>query len=137
MTLALALKNNDWLGCIMATISTNYGFDTNAQSVKHSDEELQAIIQNIQTYLQSYNRRRFFLSVSVKYHKRCCKSWSKVGGDLQQFLCRPQSGYSTLMKNLELEIEKFPKGSYYCKQLMKLVRLLERGPSFSKKTYNT
>jgi hypothetical protein len=115
----------------MATVSKAFNGATRASSQAECDQDLQAIISDVQHYLQSYNRKRFFLSVSVKYHKRCCKSWSKIGFQLQKFLKTPKEQYSVLMVMLEQEIKNFPKGSYYCKQLRKLIHLLEKGPLFS------
>jgi len=111
--------------------STGLGCEDEEQARDESDQALQEIIRDVQHYLQSYNRKRFFLSISVKYHKRCCKSWSRVAVQLQRFLESPQGQYSILMVSLEREIQNFPHGSYYCKQLRKLMRLLETGPRFS------
>ena len=115
----------------MATVSKSFDSVTREEAQAKCDEELQTIIYDVQHYLQSYNRKRFFLSVSVKYHKRCCKSWSRIGFQLQKFLKTPKGEYSVLMMLLEQEIKNFPKGSYYCKQLRKLIGLLEKGPRFS------
>ncbi len=117
----------------MVTVSATFGCEAREQAREKSDQALQKIIQDVQHYLQTYDRKRFFLSVSVKYHKRCCKSWSRIGVQLQKFLEAPKEHYSMLMTSLEREIQNFPQGSYYCKQLRKLMRLLETGPCFSTK----
>lgn len=122
-----------WAVLGMATVSTAFGCEAREQAQAKCDKELQAIVSDVQHYLQSYDRKRFFLSVSVKYHKRCCKSWARIGCQLQRFLDAPKDQYSNLMIILEREVDNFPKGSYYGKRLRKLVCLLEKGPLFSLK----
>ena len=115
----------------MATVGKSFDGEAREQAQEECDQELHSIISDVQHYLQGYSRKRFFLSVSAKYHKRCCKSWARIGFQLQKFLKTPKGEYSVLMVLLEQEAQNFPKGSYYCKQLRKLIRLLEKGPRFT------
>lgn len=117
----------------MATISTTYGYGSPRKKEKNADKALEGIIRDIQNYLSKTERKRFFLSITLKYHKRCCKSWAKVGVYLQKFLNDPKSNYSLLMVVLEAEIDKFPQRSYYGEKLLLLHQLLESGPIFSDK----
>lgn len=117
----------------MATISTTYGYGFKTKEKRNGDKELGIIVHDIQNYLKRSDRKRFFLSITVKYHKRCCKSWAKVGFYLQKFLNDPKTNYSMLMFTLEQEIEKFPIHSFYREKLQVLFVLLESGPNFTEK----
>lgn len=117
----------------MATISTTYGYGIHKSKPKDADKELVSIVHDIQKYLKRTETKRFYLSITLKYHKRCCKSWARVGLQLQKFLNDPKSHYSLLMSTLEKEIEKFPKKSFYGERLLILHQLIEQGPEFTKK----
>lgn len=122
-------------GSGMTTISTTYGYGMHIKEKRNGDNELRSIVQDIQLYLKKSDKKRFFLTITVKYHKRCCKSWAKIGFYLQKFLIDPKANYSMLMFILEQELDKFPKRSYYGQKLQVLFQLLEAGPVFTQKPH--
>lgn len=114
----------------MAIISSTYGLHPEMIHYEDCDARLEEIMEQVGHYLYNFGHSWFFLSIGRSYFQRCCKSWVRVSSNLEKFLRDPRMNYSLLMIVLEHEIQKFPAGSYYGKQLRELEKLVALGPSF-------
>ena len=111
------------------TTSTS-GKSSDAINSVDGDQCLHTIMDGIQHYLYNYGHSWIFLALGRSYFCKCSRSWVHVSMHLEKFLRDPKNNYSLLMLILEQEIEKFPEGAYYTRQLAALKKLMVTGPQF-------
>lgn len=114
----------------MAISSTPYEVGETVE-VTQEDVNLQQLLTEVNNYLFNFSNNWFFLAVGRGYFRKCVRSWTRVTVHLEKFLQNPRNHYSLFMSILDIEIQRFPKSSYYGQHLKALSRLLAKGPNFT------
>jgi len=83
----------------------------------------------VHDYLSVTYRHWFYISLGRSLYKNCCRSWSAIYPLLVNYQSNPKDYYSPLMSTLEDEIAKFPKITFYSKQLSLLKASIIHTPS--------
>lgn len=113
----------------MAIESLTFGLSSVAQKFQHCDDRFRLIVLNIHLYLFNVSNSRVYSILRRGYLLKCNKSWDLINEALDRFIKNPRDNYSSLKAILEQEQQKFPRHSYYCKQLRALSDYIAMGPS--------